>query len=154
MISEEVEEEETQHPILNHTLVYSSSLQISDISTRRRLSTPKASPALPKRTSSQKSYKSSNTSEPSQPQKLGWFKSLDRLSRKKDKTSTLPPSSRTSSVVDDRLNGHNSHTLKATRGSSHQESPVKGNSSKTLRFFGDTDLESNGSYSKASWKNK
>ncbi len=62
-------------------------LKLSDIATRRRLSTPKASP-IPKRTPSQKSSKSSSTSLLTEtPQKLGWFKSLDRLSRKKSSNS-------------------------------------------------------------------
>lgn len=64
-----------------------SCLKLSDIATRRRLSTPKASP-IPKRTPSQKSSKSSSTSLLTEtPQKLGWFKSLDRLSRKKSLNS-------------------------------------------------------------------
>lgn len=62
-----------------------------DIATRRRLSTPKASP-IPKRMPSQKSSKlshvSSHRSDASSKQappaqKSGWFKSLERLSRKK-----------------------------------------------------------------------
>lgn len=143
-----------RQPVLMNNRILLS-FQIPDISTRRRLSTPKSSPALPKRSPSQKSYKSSTTSDP-QPQqsgKLSWFKSLDRLSRKKDKTATLPPSSSRTTSVDDRFNGQ--QTLKSTRMAMQQEQPQsKGNSSKTLRFFGDTDLESNAGYSKASWKNK
>lgn len=62
-----------------------------DIATRRRLSTPKASP-LPKRNLSQKSskishvssYQNSDISSAPAP-KSGWFKSLERLSRKKTK---------------------------------------------------------------------
>lgn len=50
--------------------------RITDITTRRRLSTPKASP-LPKRSTSQRSSE----------QKSGWFASLDRLSHNsKNKT--------------------------------------------------------------------
>lgn len=137
-------------------------MQISDISTRRRLSTPKASPALPKRSSSQKSYKSSTSAsgQTAAPQpKLSWFKSLDRLSRKKDRAPSIATSS-----ANESFNGHH-HTLKPSRVVSREETTTtpsrlsqqpssKGNSSKTLRFFGDTDLESNGSYSKATWKNK
>lgn len=60
-----------------------------DIATRRRLSTPKASP-IPKRIPSQKSskishvssHRSSETSSKPAP-KTSWFKSLERLSRKK-----------------------------------------------------------------------
>lgn len=63
----------------------SLSFQNFDISTRRRLSTPKASP-VPKRTSSQKSSRSSSDSKA---EKLGWFKSIDRLSRKKNKKVIL-----------------------------------------------------------------
>lgn len=67
------------------------SLKLSDIATRRRLSTPKASP-IPKRTPSQKSSKSSSTSLLTEtPQKLGWFKSLDRLSRKKSLNTNKVP---------------------------------------------------------------
>lgn len=59
-----------------------------DIATRRRLSTPKASP-VPKRIPSQKSskishvssYRGSDVSTKSAP-KTSWFKSLERLSRK------------------------------------------------------------------------
>lgn len=52
-------------------------IQQTDIATRRRLSTPRTSP-LPKRDHSQKN---SNISSP--PAKSNWFKSLERLSRKK-----------------------------------------------------------------------
>ena len=128
------------------------SLQISDISTRRRLSTPKASPALPKRTASQKSYKSSTGSE--QP-KLSWFKSLDRLSRKKDKREPVVAVSPTrTSSVEERMTVGPRKTSREDPRASLPPQAVKGGSSKTLRFFGDTDLESNGSYSKAAWKNK
>lgn len=59
-------------------------VQQIDIATRRRLSTPKASP-LPKRNLSQKSSKISHSSDVSKeaPPKTSWFKSLERLSRKK-----------------------------------------------------------------------
>lgn len=71
----------------------SSPTRAIDIATRRRLSTPKASP-IPKRIPSQKSSKLSHvsshrsdaSSKPAAPappsQKTGWFKSLERLSRK------------------------------------------------------------------------
>lgn len=52
---------------------------ITDITTRRRLSTPKASP-LPKRSSSQRSSE----------QKSGWFTSLDRRLNKSKNTKTPP----------------------------------------------------------------
>lgn len=49
---------------------------------RRRLSTPKASPLLLKRTSSDKPKKESPLAKP---EKVSWFKSLDRRSKSKSK---------------------------------------------------------------------
>lgn len=53
---------------------------------RRRLSTPKASPLLLKRTSSDKSRKESPLAKP---EKLGWFKSLDRRAKNKSKEKVI-----------------------------------------------------------------
>lgn len=49
---------------------------------RRRLSTPKASPLLLKRTSSDKNRKESPLAKP---EKTSWFKSLDRRAKSKSK---------------------------------------------------------------------
>ncbi|KAG4068559.1 hypothetical protein HA402_004900 [Bradysia odoriphaga] len=115
--------------------------KLSDIATRRRLSTPKASP-IPKRTPSQKSSKSSSTSLLTEtPQKLGWFKSLDRLSRKKSLNSNKVDTTTTEEEFSNlRSNGRPSNIRKST--SPHRNG-------QKLRFFGDTDLESNASVSKA-----
>lgn len=56
--------------------------QAIDISMRRRLSTPKASPLLLKRTSSDKNRKESPLAKP---EKTSWFKSLDRRAKSKSK---------------------------------------------------------------------
>ncbi|KAJ6647310.1 hypothetical protein Bhyg_02532 [Pseudolycoriella hygida] len=115
--------------------------QLSDIATRRRLSTPKASP-IPKRTPSQKSSKSSSTSLLTEtPQKLGWFKSLDRLSRKKPLNSNKVDTTTEEEFTNVRSNMRPSNIRKGS-------SPHR-NGQKNLRFFGDTDLESNASISKA-----
>lgn len=86
-----------QKPSFEPTKIASSQIAPSetfDIGTRRRLSTPKASP-IPDRTPSQKSSKisqlSSKQSEVSSVRtpKTSWFKSLERLSRKKSKVNLL-----------------------------------------------------------------
>lgn len=102
-----------------------------DIATRRRLSTPKASP-IPDRNLSQKSSKvsrassqrSSNASSPSS-HKPSWFKSLERLSRK-SKSKKITPEPKPSPK------------LSPKRNTKRPPPPVQQN----LRFFGDTDLES------------
>ncbi|XP_058130608.1 uncharacterized protein LOC131287229 [Anopheles ziemanni] len=101
--------------------------RVPDIATRRRLSTPKSSPSSAKRSLSFKSSKLSadngtTRASPQEGQKVAssssraeWFKSFDRLSRKKSSskpnlttdTKTLPPPKQ----------------------------------AKSLRFFGDTDTE-------------
>ncbi|GAB0099932.1 hypothetical protein DMENIID0001_158350 [Sergentomyia squamirostris] len=120
--------------------------KVQDIATRRRLSTPKASP-IPRRTPSQKSTgkSSSNLSqqENTPTQKLSWFKSLDRLSRK-NKTST----NRKTPSDDD---GSSFRSPKSRPLSPPQENQAP---TKSLRFFGDTDLESNASVSKGALKTK
>lgn len=117
---------------------------ITDISSRRRLSTPKASP-LPKRTPSQKSskvssYQTSAASSTSTPvQKPGWFMSLDRLPRKKstvsDRTADVNKWA-SSTATQKRMNGGGSSSTSRTR------SPAASTLKPALRFFGDTDAES------------
>uniref|UniRef100_A0A182RAK2 Uncharacterized protein n=1 Tax=Anopheles funestus TaxID=62324 RepID=A0A182RAK2_ANOFN len=92
--------------------------RVPDIATRRRLSTPKSSPSSAKRSLSFKSSKLS-ASSPSEGQKQSssrsdWFKSFDRLSRKK---SSSKPNLSTDTKTP----------------------PPK--QAKSLRFFGDTDTE-------------
>ncbi|XP_073811537.1 bloated isoform X2 [Musca autumnalis] len=96
----------------------------TDISMRRRLSTPKASPLLLKRTSSDKNRKESPLAKP---EKTSWFKSLDRRAKSKSKEK-LNSSAETSS-------------LKRTKHKETSQAPPA--ATKNLRFFGDTDLDSN-----------
>lgn len=126
---------------------------ITDIASRRRLSTPKASP-VPKRTPSQKSSKVSSyqtsaaSSTSTAGQKSGWFMSLDRLPRKKsiksDKTADVNKWATTTAAQKRSTSGGKSRAL----------SPPSSSSRPTLRFFGDTDAESTGtaSISKATGK--
>ncbi|XP_055596683.1 uncharacterized protein LOC129746821 [Uranotaenia lowii] len=89
--------------------------RVPDIANRRRLSTPKSSPSTTKRSLSFKSTKTNGTSKSSG----DWFKSFDRMSRKKsqqDSKSQL------------------STDAKSSIGGTKQP--------KSLRFFGDTDNES------------
>ena len=94
--------------------------RVPDIATRRRLSTPKSSPSSAKRSLSFKSSKLSSTT-PAEGQKQSssrseWFKSFDRLSRKKS-------SSKPNLTVD------------------AKSPPPPPKQAKSLRFFGDTDTE-------------
>uniref|UniRef100_A0A182FVM7 Uncharacterized protein n=1 Tax=Anopheles albimanus TaxID=7167 RepID=A0A182FVM7_ANOAL len=92
-----------------------------DIASRRRLSTPKSSPSSAKRSLSFKSSKvSGDGTKPSSSGKPEWFKSFDRLSRKK---LLLSGGSKTNVSGDTR-------TL-----------PPPAKQTKSLRFFGDTDTE-------------
>lgn len=111
-----------------------------DIATRRRLSTPKASP-IPKRIPSQKSSKISHVSShrsdvstKSTP-KTSWFKSLERLSRK--------------NKINDQKNApqivkrSNTTLSRPTYQRAQSPSPdFKPQRNQPLRFFGDTDMES------------
>lgn len=132
-----------------------------NIATRRRLSTPKASP-VPDRVPSQKSskishissYKSDVSTKPTP--KTSWFKSLERLSRKNKVTN----SSSTMSHEYSKQRCHNSQdssdvkkppsvrrsntTLsRATYQRAQSPSPdFKPAKQQNLRFFGDTDMES------------
>ncbi|XP_036334216.1 uncharacterized protein LOC118744900 [Rhagoletis pomonella] len=97
---------------------------------RRRLSTPKASPLLLKRTSSDKPKKESPLAKP---EKVSWFKSLDRRSKSKSKEK-----------LDVSVNGQSeSSTMKRTKNSVRTTSAPPPIPPKNLRFFGDTDLDSN-----------
>ncbi|EAT43063.1 AAEL005464-PA [Aedes aegypti] len=93
------------------------SLQVPDIANRRRLSTPKSSPSTTKRSLSFKS--TTKTGESSKASRTDWFKSFDRLSRKK-------PSQ-------DSKSQFGGSDLKSTSGGTKPQ--------KSLRFFGDTDTE-------------
>ncbi|XP_055692139.1 uncharacterized protein LOC129795120 isoform X2 [Lutzomyia longipalpis] len=120
--------------------------KIQDIATRRRLSTPKASP-VPRRTSSQKSTSKSSSNlsqqENTPSQKLSWFKSLDRLSRKNKVTTSRKTAS------DDDFSSIQSPRPRPLSPRQENQAPTK-----NLRFFGDTDLESNASISKGALKSK
>ncbi|KAI8122577.1 hypothetical protein CVS40_6606 [Lucilia cuprina] len=98
-----------------------------DISMRRRLSTPKASPLLLKRTSSDKNRKESPLAKP---EKTSWFKSLDRRAKSKSKEKLNTPTTAETS------------SLKRTKNSKHSTAQPQ-QPTKNLRFFGDTDLDSN-----------
>lgn len=140
-------------------IVHTYKFQRIDISTRRRLSTPKASP-LPKRNLSQKSskishvssYRSSDVSSPSPPKqppqpKTSWFKSLERLSRKPHKSVDTKPKP---SAPVRRSNTTINRSMSTPQQRSQSPSPISRRPAANLRFFGDTDLESvNASISKA-----
>uniref|UniRef100_A0A1B0FJR8 Uncharacterized protein n=1 Tax=Glossina morsitans morsitans TaxID=37546 RepID=A0A1B0FJR8_GLOMM len=110
-----------------------------DISMRRRLSTPKASPLLIKRTSSpiDKTHKESSLA--SKPEKISWFKSLDRRSKSKSKEKI--------NVTVNEQNETPSSSMKRAKPSTRQQAPnnttVTAQPAKNLRFFGDTDVDSN-----------
>ncbi|XP_062535545.1 uncharacterized protein LOC134204744 isoform X1 [Armigeres subalbatus] len=90
--------------------------KVPDIANRRRLSTPKSSPSTTKRSLSFKS--TSKSGETSKASRSDWFKSFDRLSRKKPQDS------------------------KSQFGGSDVKSSASGTKQqKSLRFFGDTDTE-------------
>lgn len=116
-----------------------------DISTRRRLSTPKASP-LPKRNLSQKSskishissYRGSDVSSPPPQPKTSWFKSLERLSRKK----SSDPKPKAATMVR-RSNTTVNRSMSTPQQHNRSPSPVyRQQTAANLRFFGDTDMES------------
>ncbi|XP_058457559.1 uncharacterized protein LOC131434641 [Malaya genurostris] len=86
--------------------------KVSDIANRRRLSTPKSSPSTTKRSLSFKGVKGSEATKSS---RSDWFKSFDRLSRKKSDAKS-----------------HVGSDSKSSSGIKQQ---------KSLRFFGDTDSE-------------
>ncbi|XP_058829270.1 serine/arginine repetitive matrix protein 1 [Topomyia yanbarensis] len=86
--------------------------KVPDIANRRRLSTPKSSPSTTKRSLS---FKGTKGSEVTKSSRSDWFKSFDRLSRKKsDSKSQLGSDVKSSSGIKQQKN---------------------------LRFFGDTDTE-------------
>lgn len=143
----------------HHSLTFLVCFQRIDISTRRRLSTPKASP-LPKRNLSQKSskishvssYRSSDVSSspPQQPPppKISWFKSLERLSRKSSHKSSDANSKPPAMVR--RSNTTINRSMSTPQQRNQSPSPISRRPTANLRFFGDTDLESvNASISKA-----
>ncbi|KAH8300046.1 hypothetical protein KR044_008982, partial [Drosophila immigrans] len=105
-----------------------------DISMRRRLSTPKASPLLLKRGSAEKSTlktlkpKETATSTPVKAEKTSWFKSLDRRAKSNPKEQ-----------LNVSVNGHSEATSSLKRSKRN----VAAAPAKNLRFFGDTDLDSN-----------
>ncbi|XP_062712363.1 uncharacterized protein LOC109410650 [Aedes albopictus] len=92
--------------------------KVPDIANRRRLSTPKSSPSTTKRSLSFKS--TTKTGESSKASRTDWFKSFDRLSRKKPQ-----------------------EPAKSQFGGSDMKSSSAGGTKqqKNLRFFGDTDTE-------------
>ncbi|XP_016986375.1 uncharacterized protein LOC108049633 [Drosophila rhopaloa] len=101
-----------------------------DISMRRRLSTPKASPLLVKRSPADKPPKKqpkAKESPPAKVEKTSWFRSLDRRAKSSPKELNVS------------VNGHSETTssLKRTK-----RNPTAA-PAKNLRFFGDTDLDSN-----------
>ncbi|XP_041565729.1 uncharacterized protein LOC108149892 [Drosophila elegans] len=101
-----------------------------DISMRRRLSTPKASPLLLKRSPADKPPKKlpkAKESPPAKVEKTSWFRSLDRRAKSSPKELNVS------------VNGHSETTssLKRTKRNA-AAAPAK-----NLRFFGDTDLDSN-----------
>ncbi|XP_031630005.1 general transcriptional corepressor trfA isoform X2 [Contarinia nasturtii] len=113
-----------------------------DIATRRRLSTPKASP-IPKRIPSQKSSKISHVSShrsndvSTKPTpKTSWFKSLERLSRK----NKAPEPKKPLSSIKRSNTTLSRPTYQRAQSPSPDFKPTK--NPPNLRFFGDTDMES------------
>ncbi|XP_041981965.1 uncharacterized protein LOC121735240 [Aricia agestis] len=96
---------------------------------RRRLATPSPTPSPPRR---QPSAQTSNN----------WFKSLDRLGKKRDKTSKVEKESIVTTEDE------------STRHSWSKPSKPLGTPSKNLRFFGDTDPESDTNIKQSSNKVK
>ncbi|KAH8405532.1 hypothetical protein KR215_002060, partial [Drosophila sulfurigaster] len=102
-----------------------------DISMRRRLSTPKASPLLLKRGATDKALKKTKetaTSTPVKAEKTSWFKSLDRRAKSNPKEQ-----------LNVSVNGHSEATSSLKRSKRNAVAAP----AKNLRFFGDTDLDSN-----------
>ncbi|KAH8384670.1 hypothetical protein KR093_004617, partial [Drosophila rubida] len=123
-----------------------------DISMRRRLSTPKASPLLLKRGSNDKTLKKPKetaTSTPVKAEKTSWFKSLDRRAKshpKEQVSSRQLHLSRLSTLslslslqLHVSVNGHSEATSSLKRSKRNTAAAP----AKNLRFFGDTDLDSN-----------
>ncbi|XP_034650781.1 zinc finger CCCH domain-containing protein 13 isoform X2 [Drosophila subobscura] len=102
-----------------------------DISMRRRLSTPKASPLLLKRSSADKPPKKlpqkAKEATPVKVEKTSWFKSLDRRAKSSPKELNVS------------VNGHSENTSSLKRSKRNATAAP----AKNLRFFGDTDLDSN-----------
>uniref|UniRef100_A0A1A9WV02 Uncharacterized protein n=1 Tax=Glossina brevipalpis TaxID=37001 RepID=A0A1A9WV02_9MUSC len=123
-----------------------------DISMRRRLSTPKASPLLIKRTSSPIDKSHTESTLASKPEKISWFKSLDRRSKSKSKEKL--------NVTVNEQNDTPSSSMKRAKPSTRQQTntnttTVAAQPAKNLRFFGDTDIDSNPpTISKANTANK
>lgn len=141
-------------------------MQRIDISTRRRLSTPKASP-LPKRNYSQKSSKISHVSsyrgsdvlspppqpQPSQP-KSSWFRSLEKLSRKQQQSSDTKSINSKPLATVRRSNTTINRSMSTPQQRPQSPQPISRQPTTHLRFFGDTDLESvNASISKVATTN-
>ncbi|XP_055533733.1 uncharacterized protein LOC129723503 isoform X2 [Wyeomyia smithii] len=101
-----------QSSIRSNEIRYEDRLRVPDIANRRRLSTPKSSPSTTKRSLS---FKGTKSSEGAKSSRSDWFKSFDRLSRKKSESKSQLGSE-----------------SKSTIGTKQQ---------KSLRFFGDTDNE-------------
>ncbi|XP_068145817.1 serine/arginine repetitive matrix protein 2 [Drosophila tropicalis] len=100
-----------------------------DISMRRRLSTPKASPLLIKRSPADKPAKQKQK-EPTGPLvKTSWFKSLDRRAKSSPKEQ-----------LNVSVNGHSEATTSSLKRTKRNAPTAP---AKNLRFFGDTDLDSN-----------
>ncbi|XP_070499068.1 homeobox protein 2-like isoform X2 [Chironomus tepperi] len=125
---------------------------------RRRLSTPTASPMTTSRSkslpppklpqskvvnknastvTSTSTLKRDKQSTNGSQQKFNWFASLDRLSRKKSRDLSNPPTI-------DRHSNSNSSTITRAKSSSMKNISLSNGSSKNLRFFGDTDLDDAG----------
>lgn len=135
-------------------------LQTLDISMRRRLSTPKASPLLLKRGGSaekppKKQQKDVVSSTPVKAEKTSWFKSLDRRAKSQPKEQVSLASSALSFPLTLSLSLPYLHSLAiqlqvSVNGHSENSSSLKRSKrnpsaapAKNLRFFGDTDLDSN-----------
>ncbi|XP_053690279.1 uncharacterized protein LOC128738861 [Sabethes cyaneus] len=101
-----------QSSMRSNEIRYEDHSRVPDIANRRRLSTPKSSPSTTKRSLS---FKGTKSSEATKSTRSDWFKSFDRLSRKKSESKSQLGSE-----------------SKSTSGVKQQ---------KSLRFFGDTDSE-------------
>ncbi|XP_077283806.1 bloated isoform X2 [Arctopsyche grandis] len=115
-----------------------SSAMDYDYSQRRRMATPSPSPSPPRRPVEKPTVQRKDTPrKPLVSSTNGWFKSLDRLSKNKSKTSKVEKDSVLTTTEEE----SNFTPKRYTPNSS--KAPTK-----SLRFFGDTDQESNGSSSK------
>ncbi|XP_055858816.1 uncharacterized protein LOC129921148 [Episyrphus balteatus] len=135
-----VKEEEMRSRYREHRASHQNDLLepkiTTDISLRRRLSTPKASPLL-KRTSSETVHRNSTLTSQNKvetkPGKSSWFKSIERRSKSKSKERLDNPSN-----IENESTRASKYRTQRTPPTAPPPIPPK-----NFRFFGDTDIDSN-----------